>query len=465
MQRVGRCQIALRRLTSWRPHLVQSNRQPSHRDHRRALMNSRKFPVSRRRFLGGAAVGPALGGLAAAVPSASAARRKTAPSPSIYEELGVRTLINGQGVVTFYSCTLMPPEVHQAMQRASEHYVEIVELQRAVGARLAKFVDAEAAMVCSGSAACIAQATAGCIAGTDPEKIARLPDTEGMKNQVILTQRSVWDRSIALAGARLVVVRSLAELESAINEETAMMEMEYGDNGPVKLQDAIAVCKRRGVPFMLDAASMCPPFERLRYLESLGPDLFCVSGGKGFFGPQCTGILFGRKPLIEAALRNGSPYEGSICRPMKVGKEEIVGALAAVEWSSRRDYKADCKVWEARMQHIVDVLSAILGVHAQIYYRQIGHEVPHCAVSWDEKAFGLTRQQCVDALRAGEPQIEVVGGQYREMVKADEPPPIKEAHHPGEPDRLISIVSDTLKPGEEKIIAERLKEILARSRA
>jgi L-seryl-tRNA(Ser) seleniumtransferase len=419
--------------------------------------------ASRRSFLQEAAMGSLITGATAAPPLAAGSKAKVS-SESIYAELGVRTLINGRGIATFYSGSLMPPEVERAMERASEHFVEIVELQKAVGARLARFAGMESAMVCSGSAGCISQATAGCIAGTDPDKIARLPDTGGMKNQVILTQRSVWDRSIALAGARLVVVHSIAELESAINEKTAMMEMEYGDEGPVKLHDAIAVCKRRGVPFLLDAAAMCPPFDRLRYLTGLGPDLFCVSGGKGFFGPQCTGILFGRKDLIEAALRNGSPYEGSICRPMKVGKEEIVGVLAAVEWSSRRDYKADCKVWETRMQHIVDVVTAVPGVHAEIYYRAIGHEVPHCAVRWDEKALGITRQQCVDALRAGDPQIEVIGGQQREMVQSDAPPPIKEAHHSGEPARLISIVSDTLKPGEEKIIAQRLKEVLQRGR-
>ena len=400
-----------------------------------------------------------------ALPAHAAGSKTKLPSESIYAELGVRTLINGRGIATFYSSSLMPPEVHRAMERASEHFVEIVELQKAVGARLAKFAGTESAVVCSGSAGCIAQATAGCLAGVDPEKIARLPDTDGMKNEVILTQRSVWDRSIALAGAKLVVVRSLAELESAIGDKTAMMEMEYGDTGLVPIADAIAVCKRRGVPFLLDAASMCPPFERLRYLEGLGPDLFCVSGGKGFFGPQCTGILFGRKHLIEAALRNGSPYEGSICRPMKVGKEEIVGVLAAVEWSSRRDYKADCKVWEARMRRIVDAVSSIPGVHAEIYYRAIGHEVPHCAVRWDETALSVTKQQCVDALRAGDPQIEVISGENREMVKQDAPPPIKEAQHAREPQRLISIVSDTLKPGEEEIIARRLKEILQRGRA
>jgi L-seryl-tRNA(Ser) seleniumtransferase len=179
------------------------------------------------------------------------------------------------------------------------------------------------------------------MAGTDPDKVSRLPDTTGMKNEVIITLRSVWDRSIALAGARLVVVGSLREMESAINANTAMIEMEFGEERAVKLKDAIGLAKARGVPFMLDGAYMCPPFERLKDLARLGPDLFCVSGGKGIFGPQCSGVLFGRKDLIEAALRNGSPYEGAICRPMKVGKEEIVGVLAAW-WSSKRD-QADCK--------------------------------------------------------------------------------------------------------------------------
>src|SRR3954462_2799854 len=177
---------------------------------------------SRRRFLQSAAAGSLAAG------TASTASAAGAPSNSIYAELGVRTVINGRGVATFYSGTLMPPEVHRAMERASEHFVEIVELQKAVGARLARYAGTEAAMVCSGSAACISQATAGCIAGTDPDKIGRLPDTTGMRNEVIITQRSIWDRSIALAGAKLVVVQSRKELESAINANTAMMEFEYG---------------------------------------------------------------------------------------------------------------------------------------------------------------------------------------------------------------------------------------------
>jgi L-seryl-tRNA(Ser) seleniumtransferase len=404
-----------------------------------------------------ASISSILGGAGITVEAKSAGHKTTAPS--IYDDLGVRTLINGQGVVTFYSCTLIPPEVHRSMERASEHYVEIVELQRAVGTRLAKFAGTEAAMVCNGSAACIAQATAACIAGVDPDKIYRLPDTEGMKNEVIITHRSPWDRGIALCGAKLVVVNSMDELESAFNERTAMMEFAYGESGPVKLEDAIAACKGRGVPFMLDGAAECPPFERLKMLASLGPDLFCVSGGKGLMGPQCSGILFGRKDLIEAALRNGSPFEGSICRPMKVGKEEIVGVLAAVEWSSKRDYQADCRVWESRLNYIAKTLNAIPGVQARIYYRKIGNEVPHLAVLWDEKAFGITKEQCVEALRNGEPHIEVYNGMGRELVNRSDRQ-TKPERQKTDAEYVISITSNTLQPGDEKLVAQRLKEIL-----
>ena len=417
-------------------------------------MGKRDDRRSRRRFLQSAAAGSLAVG---ATPRPSVAG---APEPSIYAELGVRTLINGRGVATFYSGTLMPPEVHQAMARASEHFVEIIELQKAVGARLARFAGTEGAMVCSGSAACISQATAGCIAGTDPDKIARLPDTTGMRNEVIITQRSIWDRSIALAGAKLVVVQNLRELEKAVNPNTVMIEMEYGDERNVKIADAIAVAKRHNVPLLLDSAAVCPPFERLKTIAALGPDMFNVSGGKGLFGPQCTGVLFGRKPLIEAALRNGSPYEGAICRPMKVGKEEIIGILAAYEWSSKRDYRKDCKIWESRMQRIVDELAGISGVRADIYYRTVGNEAPYLALNWDERAFRLTAQQLVDELRAGDPQIEVIGGAYREVVQKAETVPFKETPHPREPERMIAIASNTLKPGEEAIIATRLVSIL-----
>jgi len=409
--------------------------------------------MNRRRLIQSAAVAPMLGAVAERVAKAAA--------PNIYAELGVRTLINARGVATYYTGTLMDPVVFKTMEGAAAGYVEIVELQRAVGARLAKFVGAEAAMVSSGSAACIAQATAGCITGLDDEKISRLPETDGMRNEIIITHRSAWDRSIALTGAKLVVVRSLKELEAAINEKTAMMEYEYGDTGPVPLQEAIVICKRRNVPFMLDAAPMCPPFERLRYVADLGPDLFCVSGGKGLFGPQCAGILFGRKPLIEAALRNGSPYEGAICRPMKVGKEEILGVLAAVQWSAKRDYRADCREWEARIQFIARQLASVAGIETEMYYRQIGNEVPHLAIRWNQEKLGISRQVVVDRLRKGEPQIEVIGGPIVEMVRAGEVAPVLIPSF-GEPDRLISIVSNTLRPGEEKIVARRLKEIFTR---
>src|SRR5258708_26287972 len=145
---------------------------------------------------------------------------------------------------------------------------------------------------------------------------------------------------------------------------------------------------------------------------------------------------------------------------MKVGKGGIAGVVAAFEWSSKRDYKADCKVWEARLRHISDEAATIPGVRAEIYYRTLGNEVPYVAISWDETRSGISRQQCVDALRSGDPQIEVIGGVYREVVQKSAEPQFKETPHTGEPERLLAIASNTLKPGEEKTIARRLKEML-----
>ena len=411
---------------------------------------------SRRFILQGVGVGSFLSGFRGKL--GAAAKKTGTAGQSIYAELGVRTFINGTGVNTYNSGSLMPAEVHRAMERASEHFVEIVELQRAVGARLARYAGAESALVCNGAASCIAQAAAGCMAGIDPAKIVQLPDTAGMKNEVIVTRRTAWDRGILLTGAKLVIVKSLDELRGAINDKTAMVEYQYGDNGPVKLEEALAISKQRNVPFFLDAAATCPPFERLKTINAVGADLFCVSGGKGLDGPQCSGVLFGRKDLVEAAMRNGSPYEGAVCRPMKVGKEEIVGILAAMDLDSKRDYKADCRAWESQMQHITQTLSAIPGVKAEMFYRKIGNEVPHAAVSWDETAFGLTKEQVADALRKGEPSIEleVLGEAEGNLLSR----PHQNLRAPREGGRLLTIVSNNVRPGEEKIIAQRLKEIL-----
>jgi len=247
-----------------------------------------------------------------------------AAATNIYSRIGVRPFINARGTWTYLSGSLELPEVRAAKQEASRHFVDIFELQRAAGKRLAELSGAESGMVTSGAAGAISSATAACMAGTDPARIWQLPDTTGMKSEVIMAGgRSPFDSAVRLTGAKLVVARSPEELEAAIGGNTAMIyTTDLGD----RLKKILAVAKKTKVPLLLDDAAGIPPIENLRLYAKMGVDLYCFSGGKGLGGPQCSGLLLGRKDLIDAALANTSPWEGAVCRAMKVGKEEVMAA-------------------------------------------------------------------------------------------------------------------------------------------
>ena len=225
------------------------------------------------------------------------------PSIEVYRRLGVRPFINARGTWTYLSGSLALPEVRQAMDYAARHFVDIFELQRAVGRRLAELSGAGSGMVTSGAAA-------ACMAGDDHEKIWRLPDTSGMKDQVImLGGRIPFDSALRVTGAKLVVIRELEELEAAIGDGTAMI---YTCWLGEKLQQVVAIAKKTGVPIMLDDAAGIPPFENLSLYAGMGLDLYCFSGGKGLRGPQSSGVLLGRRDLIEAALAQSTPWEGAV---------------------------------------------------------------------------------------------------------------------------------------------------------
>ena len=248
---------------------------------------------------------------------------------NIYTRLGVKPLINGRGTWTYLSASLELPEVRAAQVEASQHFVNIFDLQRAVGKRLAALTGAESGMITSGAAGAMAVATAGCIAGTDPDKVWQLPNTDGLKNEVVMVGgRSVFDSAIRLAGGKLVLAESAEQIPNAITQNTVMV---YTTSSPEQLAKEIAIAKDHRVPIFMDAADGIPPVDKLQLFAKMGCDLYTFSGGKGLCGPQSSGILLGRKDLIEAALANSNPWEGAVCRPMKVGKEEIMGCLAAVE--------------------------------------------------------------------------------------------------------------------------------------
>src|SRR6204780_3990724 len=327
-----------------------------------------------------------------------------ASSADVYTRLGVRPFINGRGTWTYLSGSLELPEVRQAAGEASHYFVDMFELQAAAGRHLAELSGAESGMVTSGSAGAMAVATAACIAGSDPKNVWQLPDTTGLKSEVVmLGGRSAFDNAIRLAGGKLVMAHGEDHLHSAITSQTAMVYTTWRDD---RLSRALGITRNAGVPLLLDDAAGIPPFENLTRYAKLGVDIYCFSGGKGLRGPQCSGILLGRKHLIDAALANNNPWEGSVCRAMKVGKEEIIGMLAAVEYWSHADLGALNKEGSGRVERIGKVVETVPGVTTNITIPEEGNSYPTLTVLWDEKAFGLTVAQCDQQLRAGEPRIE-----------------------------------------------------------
>ncbi len=380
---------------------------------------------------------------------------------NIYARIGVRPFINARGTWTYLSGSLELPEVRAAKQQAAMHFVDVLELQRGVGKRLAELSGAESGMVTTGAAGAMAAGTAACIAGTDPAKVWQLPDTTGLKHEVImLGGRSAFDSAIRLVGGKLVLVRGQEEFEAAINANTAMI---YTTATGERLERALVVAKNAKVPLLLDQAAGIPPIENLSLYAKMGCDLYTFSGGKGLCGPQCSGLLLGRKDLIEAALANSSPWEGSVCRPMKVGKEEIMGCLAAVEAWKKRDLEALDKEWNAKVKRIAKVVETVPGVTTEIQIPKGGNRYPTLTVNWDEQAWGFTVADCDKKLRDGEPRIEVLTSNNPSLVPAVIEGDPKSSTKGARTDQL-RIISMTLQPGEDLIVGKRLRDILSAAR-
>jgi uncharacterized pyridoxal phosphate-dependent enzyme len=380
------------------------------------------------------------------------------PRRNVYKALGVKTVINCRGTWTYLSGSLEFPEVRQAQIEASHYFINVIELQRAVGRRLSELTGAESGMVTSGAAGAMAAASAACMAGTDDKRIWQLPDTTGLKHEVVMVGgRSAFDSAIRLTGAKLVLVYSPEELANAINENTAMI---YTTDLGEKLQRDLAIAKERKVPMLLDDAAGIPPAENAKLYARMGIDLYCFSGGKGLCGPQCSGLLLGRKGLIEAALMNSNPREGAVCRPMKVGKEEIIGCLTALEVWLRLDPKKLYDEWNGRIDRIRKLVNTVPGVKTDTYVPDDGNRYPTLKVSWDQQAWGFTISDCVQQLRAGDPVIEVLGADNPSLVTAvregNPNPTPKERKQPDH----IELVSMTIQPGEEIIVGQRLRAVL-----
>src|SRR5438270_478899 len=414
---------------------------------------------SRRSFVKLLAAAPLLSQIAARELYAHAATAiGKDPRQNVYSRLGVKTVINCRGTWTYLSGSLEFPEVRQAQMEASNYFVNMFDLQRAVGRRLSELTGAESGIVTSGAAGAMAASTAACIAGTNDKYIWQLPDTTGLKHEVIMVGgRSAFDSAIRLVGGKLVLVYSPEELANAINENTAMI---YTTDLGEKLQKELAVAKDHKIPMLLDDAAGIPPADNAKLYAKMGIDLYCFSGGKGLSGPQCSGLLPGRKDLIEAALMNCNPREGAVCRPMKVGKEEIVGCLTALETWLKIDLKKINAEWTGRVERIRKLVDTVPGVRTDIYTPDDGNRYPTLRVYWDTQAWGYSISDCVNELRAGDPVIEVLGPDNPSLVTAvregNPNPTPKERKAPDH----IELISLTIKPGEEIIVGQRLRGVL-----
>ena len=370
-----------------------------------------------------------------------------------YRQLGMKRVINAASWVTVLGGSIMPPAVVDAMVNASRWFVDLNELNRKAGEVIARFTGAEAGLVTAGSAAGMLLEAAACMTGTDPAKVARLPDTTGMKNEIVCHRalRVNYDHNFRASGAKLVEIGNSSrthewELEDAINENTAAVAHIFGPNQrtALPLTTVVDIAHSKGVPVIVDAAAMLPPVENLtRYVE-MGADMVSFSGGKGVLGPQSTGILCGRKDLIEAAYLNTSPNSLSIGRPAKVCKEEIAGLITALELFVDTDHQAVMASWRAKCEHVVSSLGDIPGlrvelVEAQPELDQFPAAQPRAVITFDKSWQGPKKEEVLRQLEEGDPSIRV---------------------RPSDLTTGIDINPVNLQQGEEEIVARRLKEVL-----
>ena len=396
---------------------------------------------NRRSFVSALGSVPLIGGILPAVagpaPGSSRAR-------DVIADLGVTPIINAAGTYTRLTASLMPAEVVEAMREASTKYVRLDELHTAAGKRIAELLKCEAALVSAGCASALSLAAAASVAGKDPQKITRIPDTHGMKNEVIIqkSHRNGYDHAVRNAGTQLVEVETRQELERAVNHRTAMMFFlnSASSQGQIAWDEFVELGKKHSIPTLIDAAADVPPVDNLFRFTKMGFDLVAFSGGKGLRGPQSAGLLLGRKDLIEAAVMNNSANSDSLCRGNKVNKEEIVGMVAALELYLNRDHKAEWKQWERRCEQIAKEVKRVKTVKTEVFVPDLANMVPHLRVMWNHDKLGVTPEQVHERMSMGEPNIELRPGAEED----------------------ITVGVWMMQEGDDKIVARRLREELQR---
>jgi uncharacterized pyridoxal phosphate-dependent enzyme len=412
--------------------------------------------MSRRKLLRNGAQAVLAGSAAlSGIPSLAAqgSAKSTPKAVGYYQKLGVTPLINAAGTYTVLSASTMPDEVRAAIELAARQPVNLNELIEASGAYLAKRLRCEGALVTSGAAAALVVGTAACITMGNEQPILDIPtDMSHLKNEVIVQKdhRYGYDHALRNCGILFVEVETLEQYEQAFTERTVMAHFFNAGTGKISREDWVRVAHKHGVPCFNDAAADVPPISNLWNYTQMGFDLVTFSGGKGLRGPQCTGLLLGRKDLIEAARKNNSPNSNTIGRGMKVAKEEIVGLVAAVDWFLKQDDAAIEAQCRQRADRIAKHLSAIPTVQTQVFVPDVANHVPHLLITYDQNRVKIAGTEVMQKMRAGKPRIELnpsTGGAPAS------------AGLPGGPNTIVVGVW-MLQPGEELAVAKRLREVL-----
>jgi uncharacterized pyridoxal phosphate-dependent enzyme len=403
---------------------------------------------NRRSFLG--TLGVIAGSIAAPkrlfAAKASAAVSGFGHTGNPYEELGLTTVINCQGTMTVLGGSILRPELEPVMAEAGRHFVSIPDLEVAAGKRIAemlKLPDGYTALVTAGAAAAIQSGLAGILTGDNETFIRQLPDLTGMKSEVMIQKahRNPFDHQLRTTGIKLIEIETRDEFRKAVGPRTAMMHFTNLENasGQIKVDEWVKLGKEYKIPCMNDAAADTPPVSHLWDYANMGYDLITFSGGKAMRGPQCAGLLIGRRDLVANALLNNSPHEDTLGRSSKVGKEEIVGMVKAVELYLNEDHEALAKEWQGRLELISKQLTKVPGVSTEFFMPDIANHVPHMQISWDASKISLTPEQASKILRGGKPAIVLGGGEGR----------------PG-----LVMNSFMLQPGEDKIVATQVAQLL-----
>lgn len=409
--------------------------------------------LSRRKMLKILAGIPLLGAAACKGTMSTAARQSEsdpAGERNLFDELGVETLINGRGTLTTLSGSLMLPEVRDALMSTGAEFARLNEVQDKVGARIAEMLNCEAAMVTAGAASALTLGTAATITGTDEEKIKQLPNLPGPRPEVIIQKehRFAYDHAVRNTGVKMIEVEGPQEMEQAINEHTVMAlyfnaaSSWYGlEEYSISREEFVGIGKSYRIPTFIDAAADVPPVDNLFKYTEIGFDLVTFSGGKAIRGPQSTGLLFGRKDLIEAAKLNHSPNADSIGRGMKVNKEEMFAMYVALDSYLKMDHEKQWQEWIDRTEQIAARAETVPTVEGETYINPgPANHFPNLHIRWDQSRVKITPEEVVEKLRNGNPSIEVNGDSEK-----------------------LSITVVTMKPEHVDIVGRRVREVLGQA--